>query len=88
MREDVFARGLPIATLIQRWPELVGARLAEATTPLQLEGGVLTVRAVDGPWGSQLRYLLDEIQRRADEALGGGQVRSVRIVIAGAPCAG
>lgn len=84
LKEDVFARGLPIATLMQRWPELVGERLAEATTPVLLEGGVLTVRAADGPWGSQARYLVDEIQRRADEALGGGQVRAVRIVVSGA----
>ena len=67
---------MPIATLASAWPELVGERLAEATQPVSLEGGVLTVRATDGPWGSQARYLAEEIRERADEALGGG-VRSV-----------
>jgi hypothetical protein len=85
LREDVFARGMPIATLLQGWPELVGERLAAATAPVALEGGVLTVRAADGPWGSQARYLVDEIRQRADEALGGGAVRSVRIVVSGPP---
>lgn len=85
LEEDVFARGLPVATLIRRWPELVGERLGEATTPIQLEGGVLTVRAADGPWGSQARYLTEEIRRLADDALGGGKVRAVRIVVGGGP---
>jgi hypothetical protein len=81
LAEDLFSRGLPVATLMRQWPELVGERLAEATTPVSLEGGVLVVRAADGPWGSQARYLLEEIRERADRALGGGQVRSVRIAI-------
>lgn len=81
LAEEVFARGIPVATLIQRWPEVVGERLAEATTPVSLEGGVLVLRASDGPWGSQARYLAEQIRTRADEALGGGQVRSVRIEV-------
>jgi hypothetical protein len=79
--EEILARGLPLATLLERWPELVGDRLAEATTPVSLEGGVLLVRASDGPWGSQARYFVDEIRDRADELLGGGVIRSVRITV-------
>ena len=83
LSEEVFARGMPVARLIRAWPDLVGERLAEATQPVSLEGGVLTIRASDGPWGSQARYLVDEIRHRADDALGGGTVTSVRIVVAG-----
>jgi len=81
MKEDVFSRGMPIATLARRWPELVGERLARATQPASLEGGVLLVRASDGPWGAQARYLADEIRERADRALGSGSVTAVRIVV-------
>jgi hypothetical protein len=80
--EDVFRRGMPVAKLSRSWPTLVGERLAEATTPVSLEGGCLVVRAADGPWGSQARYLANEIRTRADEALGGGVVTSIRIVVA------
>lgn len=83
LSEDVFARGMPVARLIRAWPDLVGERLSQATQPISLEGGVLTIRAADGPWGSQAKYLVDEIRRRADEALGGGAVTSVRIVVGG-----
>jgi hypothetical protein len=85
MEEDVFSRGMPIATLARRWPELVGERLARATQPASLEGGVLLVRASDGPWGAQARYLAEEIRERADLALGAGSVRSVRVVVGSDP---
>jgi hypothetical protein len=81
MEEDVFSRGMPIATLARRWPELVGERLSRATQPASLEGGVLLIRASDGPWGAQARYLADEIRDRAEMALGTGSVKSVRIVV-------
>ena len=51
---------------------------------MSLEGGVLVVRASDGPWGAQAKYLAEEIRVRADEALGGGSVTSIRIVVGGA----
>ncbi len=81
LEEDVFSRGMPIAKLLRAWPEVVGERLAEATTPVSLEGGCLVVRAADGPWGSQAKYLADEIRTRADDALGGGAVTSIRITV-------
>ena len=62
--EDLFRRGMPVATLTKAWPDVVGERLAEATAPVSLEGGCLVVRAADGPWGSQATYLAEE--RRAE----------------------
>lgn len=81
LREDVFSRGMPIATLARRWPELVGERLARATKPASLEGGILVIRASDGPWGAQAKYLAEQIRERADAALGTGSVKAVRIVV-------
>ena len=81
MAEQVFARGMPVARLAAAWSEVVGERLASETAPSALEDGVLTVTAASGPWGAQARFLHEEIRRRADEALGGGEVRAVRIVV-------
>ena len=81
LAEDTFRRGMPVATLRRAWPDVVGERLAEATSPESLEGGCLVVRATDGPWGSQATYLAEEIRRRADEALGGGVVTRIRIAV-------
>ena len=43
MREEVFSRGIPVAELASKWPQIVGERLAAETAPAALEGGVLTV---------------------------------------------
>jgi predicted nucleic acid-binding Zn ribbon protein len=81
MAEQVFARGMPVARLAAGWSSVVGERLASETAPATLEGGVLTVTATSGPWGAQARFLHEEIRRRADEALGGGQITGVRIIV-------
>jgi predicted nucleic acid-binding Zn ribbon protein len=81
MAEQVFARGMPVAQLAAAWPSVVGERLASETAPATLEGGVLTVTATSGPWGAQARFLHEEIRRRADEALGGDQIATVRIIV-------
>lgn len=81
MAEDVFSRGMPVAELASRWPEIVGPRLAAETSPISVEEGVLTVGVSTGPWGAQARFLHEEILRKADEALGGGRVTSIRIVV-------
>jgi predicted nucleic acid-binding Zn ribbon protein len=81
MREQVFSRGMPVAQLASRWPEIVGARLAAETAPAALDEGILTVEVSTGPWGAQATFLHEEIKRKADEALGGGRVEHVRIVV-------
>lgn len=81
LEEGSFSKGMPIAALASRWPEIVGERLARATEPASLEGGVLVVRASDGPWGAQAGFLADAIRAKADEALGGGHVTAVRVIV-------
>jgi predicted nucleic acid-binding Zn ribbon protein len=81
LSEQVFARGVPIATLAAAWPSIVGERLASETAPATLEARVLTVMATSGPWGAQARFLHEEIRRRADESLGGGHIDQVRVLV-------
>ncbi|MGH2678932.1 MAG: DUF721 domain-containing protein [Actinomycetota bacterium] len=81
LSDQVFARGMPVAQLAAAWASVVGERLASETAPAALEAGVLTVTATSGPWGAQARFLHEEIRRRADEALGGNRITSVRIVV-------
>jgi predicted nucleic acid-binding Zn ribbon protein len=81
MAEEAFSRGMPIAALASQWPVVMGKRLAAETEPARLEDGVLTVRATDGPWGAQARFLAEQIRLNANRALGSQAVRSVRVVI-------
>ena len=81
LRERTFARGMPIGRLVAGWEQVVGPRLAAATAPASLDGGVLVVAATSGPWGAQARFLGEEIRRRANEALGSEEVTRVQVVV-------
>jgi hypothetical protein len=77
--------GLPepglVASLNDRWPEVVGATVAEHARPRSLRAGLLTI-AVDAPlWATQLRYLEQEIRARLTEISGRDSVHEVRIVV-------
>jgi predicted nucleic acid-binding Zn ribbon protein len=85
LREQAFARGLPIGQLAAAWESIVGPRLAAETAPMTLEQGVLVVAVSTGPWGAQARFLAAQIQRRANEALGEPMVQRVQIVVRAEP---
>lgn len=81
LREQLFARGVPIGRLAAGWTSVVGPRLAAETAPVTLEQGVLVVAASTGPWGAQARFLAAEIAARANQELGSDEVKRVQIVV-------
>jgi hypothetical protein len=81
LNEPSFARGMPIGQLAARWPDVVGPRLAAESAPVSLDQGVLVVAATTGPWGAQVRFLADQIRRRAEDAIGAGSVARVQVVV-------
>ena len=74
MAQEVFSRGMPVAQLSMKWPQVVGERLAAETA--HPPG-----HRRNGAGGAQAKFLHADILRRADEALGGGKVRAVKIVV-------
>lgn len=50
-----------IADLRGAWPELVGAQVARACEPVQIDGRRLVVRVVSSAWSHQLAFLEPEI---------------------------
>lgn len=81
MRRPEFSRGIPIGTLLEAWPDVVGPRLAAESTPISLDQRVLVVAVTSGPWGSQVRFMVDEIRRRAEALLGAGSVERVTVIV-------
>ena len=77
-----FARGMGVGRLARSWTDVVGERLAGETRPAKLEGRTLVVHASSGPWGSQARFLAEEIRKRVNELLGTADVERVQVVIA------
>jgi len=85
VRERAFARGLPIGRLAAEWVEVIGPRLGAESAPVSLDGGVLVVAASSGPWGAQLRFMTDEIRRRANDRLGSEIVTKVQVIVRSEP---
>lgn len=81
LRERLFARGRPIGRLASGWASVVGPRLATESAPVSLDRGVLVVAASTGPWGAQVRFLAEEIRKKANAELGGDEVKKVRVIV-------
>jgi predicted nucleic acid-binding Zn ribbon protein len=77
------AAGLSLGRLGRAWPSVVGERLAVECEPASLEQGVLVVRVSSAAWATHVKFLAEEIGRRANEALGGRSIREVRVVLGG-----
>jgi hypothetical protein len=81
LNDPAFSRGMPIGQLSARWTDVVGPRLAGESAPVSLDHGVLVVAATTGPWGAQVRFLADQIRRRAEDTIGAGSVVRVHVVV-------
>jgi predicted nucleic acid-binding Zn ribbon protein len=77
--------GLPapdlVASLVERWPDVVGTTVAAHARPRSIRDGVLTVAVDAPPWATQLRYLENDIRVRLREISGRDTVTTVRIVV-------
>lgn len=68
------------ATVLGRWPELVGPDVAQHCTPLQLRDGELVLQAESTAWATQLRTLQRQLLARLAGAVGPGVVRRIKVV--------
>ncbi len=67
--------------VFSHWPAIVGASLVRRCEPVRLTNGTLVVRAESQIWATQLGYMVTQLRDRANEVLGAGMVREVRIVV-------
>ncbi|KUH85639.1 MULTISPECIES: DUF721 family protein [unclassified Mycobacterium] len=63
-----------------RWPALVGEGIAAHATPTSLNDGVLTISAESTAWATQLRMVQAQVLAKIADAVGGGVVKSLKIV--------
>lgn len=74
-------QGFALGRLSRGWGRIVGGPLSRETVPVALSGGALVVACGSAAWGAQVRFLAEEIRRRANAELGREEVRTVRIVV-------
>ena len=63
-----------------RWAELVGAEVAQHSTPESFAEGRLVVRTDSTAWATQLRLLAPTVVRRLNEELGHGTVTLIEVL--------
>jgi predicted nucleic acid-binding Zn ribbon protein len=68
------------ATVLGRWPQLVGAEIADHCTPLSLHDGELVLQAESTAWATQLRTLQRQLLTRLAAAVGRDVVKRIRVV--------
>jgi predicted nucleic acid-binding Zn ribbon protein len=76
---------LRVQGVFGRWPELVGAEVAQHCTPETFADGKLVVRTDSTAWATQLRLLAPTIVRRLNEELGHGTVALIEVLGPQAP---
>lgn len=83
--ERGWAVDVAVGAVIGRWPQIVGAEIAQHCAPVEFADGVLTVRADSTAWATQLRLLSSSLLARLAEDVGEGTVAEIRVVGPGAP---
>ncbi|QJY45736.1 DUF721 domain-containing protein [Pseudonocardia broussonetiae] len=68
------------ATVLGRWPQLVGDDVADHCTPISLRDGELVLQAESTAWATQLRMLQRQLLVRLAGAVGKDVVRRIRVV--------
>jgi predicted nucleic acid-binding Zn ribbon protein len=68
------------ATVLGRWPHLVGPEIAGHCTPVSLHDGELVLQAESTAWATQLRTLQRQLLVRLAAAVGKDVVRRIRVV--------
>jgi len=73
------------ATVLGRWPQLVGAEIADHCTPISLRDGELVLQAESTAWATQLRTLQRQLLTRLAAAVGKDVVKRIRVVAPSGP---
>jgi predicted nucleic acid-binding Zn ribbon protein len=68
------------ATVLGRWPQLVGPDIADHCTPVSLRDGELVLQAESTAWATQLRTLQRQLLSRLAVAVGKDVVKRIRVV--------
>ena len=68
-----------VATLVDRWPEVVGQELASRIKAVAIRGAELVVRVEDPGWASQIAWLESQLLDRIADLVGPGRITAVRV---------
>lgn len=73
-------QGVAEGTLFTQWREVVGAEIAEHTTPISISEGHLTIQATSTAWASQLTVISQQLLASISRSAPGALVESISII--------
>lgn len=89
VRDFMAERGMDarhqVTRVLEDWPTLVGAEVAEHVRVEQFDEGDLVLRADSTTWANQMRLLTATVQRRLAQELGADVVQAIRVLGPDAP---
>jgi len=74
-----WSRDVAVHELLARWPEIVGAEVADQVQPEAFADGVLTLTARSTAWATQMRLLAPEFLKRLASEVGDGVIEKIEV---------
>jgi predicted nucleic acid-binding Zn ribbon protein len=68
-----------VASVFDRWPDLVGEQVASRARPVSLRDGVLVVGVDDPAWATQIRFLEAQVLAGIAAELGPDEVVRIEV---------
>ena len=68
---------LEVQQAVDRWPRVVGERVASHARAVKLDGGKLFVECDSAAWSHELHFMKPDILNRLDQSLGKPLVRDI-----------
>ena len=73
-------KGIAEGNLFTDWREIVGAEIADHSSPITLYEGKLTIQTSSTAWSTQLRLMNDQILRNIQQSAPGAVVEELHII--------
>jgi predicted nucleic acid-binding Zn ribbon protein len=78
-------KGIAEGNLFTDWRDIVGAEIADHSSPITLYEGKLTIQTSSTAWSTQLRLMNDQILRKIQQSAPGAVVEELNIIGPHAP---
>ena len=80
-----WGKGVAEGGLFSDWPQIVGADIAEHTTPISLVDGRLTIQSSSSAWATQMRLMQNELLTTISNSAPGALVEELNVIGPNAP---
>ena len=80
-----WGQGVAEGNLFSNWIDIVGAEIAQHTTPISLVDGRLTIQSSSSAWATQMRLMQDDLLKTISSSAPGALVEQLNVIGPHAP---